>query len=837
MNPHAFGKNHIAGITLCLLLSLTGLLSGGEHLAQPSTKAVIAGNGQSAMPIVVAESAEATTRAAARDAAQILSLMTGGEFKVVTGDGASGIAIGTAKDFPALTPNPGFDSDLPDERQGYEIIPHGKGIAIVGATAQGAEYGVWDFLYRLGYRRFFPSAKWEIIPKTDTLVYETKVREIPDYFTRRIRQGYGLWSEQHRDQIQWEKANREGGYVLRTGHAYGDIVKMNQRAFREHPEYFALVNGQRTSDKFCVSNPALRRLVAKTALRYFEKSPVADSFSVEPSDGGGWCECAECRKLGPPSTQIAVLANETAIAVRERFAGKRIGIYAYNHHSPPPLTDVDRDVVVSVATAFLSGGLTLDEILGGWKVRKAVGGIREYYSVFMWAFDLPGRSRASNFDYLSMTIPKFHRQGARYMIAETSDDWGASGLGYYLAARFLWNMGEIGQREALIRDFLEKSYGPAAPAMEDFHRLLNGAQPRPLSPDLIGRMYRALKQALDLAGSDEAAAGRIADSVLYTRYCELYLAFDRAEVQAKEEAFRQLADFVLSIRDNRVMHSYGFYRERKRIYSNPGTLADENHSTRYTAEQIAGILENGIKNNPLFKFEPVSFSDELLPAPSINRNPPKAKYKIMPRRNITVYYTWVAAPAPLELEVTGGLIPHYRDRGNVRCELWNLGGASEEGERESLIQTDNSVPPDGIMRKVKLSPRQPGLHKIVIRDGGDKTLVNWQAETPMTIHTNSVDRRGIEGMFFFYVPKGTRTLGFFASMRRGDIRLPDGKTAYRFVNAPNYYSLEVPQGMDGKVWTLANVAGQIDLLTVPPYIAISPAGLLLPKEVVARDRL
>ena len=63
---------------------------------------------------------------------------------------------------------------------------------------------------------------------------------------------------------------------------------------------------------------------------------------------------------------------------------------SYNYHSPPPSIKVHPNVVVSVATAFIKGGLTVDEITDGWAKQGATLGVREYYSVNTWDRDQPG---------------------------------------------------------------------------------------------------------------------------------------------------------------------------------------------------------------------------------------------------------------------------------------------------------------------------------------------------------------------------------------------------------------------------------------------------------------
>ncbi len=466
----------------------------GEHLNNKSASCIIAAKGRALQDVVVAPQADPEVKKAAKYLSFYLAKISSGQFPVKVGDGKKGIAVGTVNDFPLIKFKPCFKLDDPGERQGYEIKSHKGGIYIIGATPQAVNYAVFDLLQRLGYRRYFPMKKWEIIPKEKTLSFATHIRETPDYYSRRIWPHYGMWKEYKDSFTEWDKVNRNGGYALNTGHAYRHIIRLNKKIFDEHPEYFGLLNGKRTSTKFCISNPGLRKLVADFAIKSFEKKPSLDSFSVDPSDGGGWCECAACKKIGSPSTRAVLLANTTAKAVRQKFKGKRIGMYAYNHHSTPPAIDVDKDVVISAATAFIKGGLTINQIMAGWKQKHAVMGIREYYEVYCWSLDAPGAALGGNLNYLKSSIPEFYKQGARYMSSEASDGWGPNGLGYYLAEKMLWSVKESSNVEMLQQDFLQKCFGPAAATMKKFYKLLDGSKRQPLSSDLLGRMYRLLKK-------------------------------------------------------------------------------------------------------------------------------------------------------------------------------------------------------------------------------------------------------------------------------------------------------------------------------------------------------
>ena len=102
------------------------------------------------------------------------------------------------------------------------------------------------------------------MPERPTLRVALDTMERPDYITRRAPRGTP-WSNRKLWQ-RWHKRNRTIGFFsLSTGHAYGGIVRANRNAFDTHPEYFALVSGERRSGgnaKFCIGNPGLRKLVS-----------------------------------------------------------------------------------------------------------------------------------------------------------------------------------------------------------------------------------------------------------------------------------------------------------------------------------------------------------------------------------------------------------------------------------------------------------------------------------------------------------------------------------------------------------------------------------------------
>lgn len=837
-----------------LCIALLAFVSPKLLAAEP-VQVTLAEQGQAKFPIVISATASARTTSNAEQLASYLSKITGAKFLVQPGNGKSGIVLGTAADFPDIKLDVKFQPQETTRREEYLVRTHAQGIWLIGATDLAVQHALWDFLHRIGYRQFFPGETWEVIPSHPRLVAAWDILEKPSYHSRRIWYGFGAWDYAKEPYRDWCEKNRcVSGVELNTGHAYDGLVSSLKKEFEEHPDWWPLLNGERKpvrNPKPCLGNPAVREAIIRQALKRFDANPQLDSISIDPSDGGGWCECPQCAKIGSVSDQAITLANELAVAVQQKAPGRLVGIYAYNYHSPPPSIKVHPQVVVSVATAFIKGGQTLEEIMAGWSAKQATLGLREYYSVNTWDRDLPGHARGGNLDYLQRTIPEFHAQGARYMSAESSDNWGPNGLGYYFASRMLWDVREAGRKEAIVADFLEQAFGPAKEPAAEFYRQIDGSHPHLVTDDQLGRMFRALDQARKLTDRPEILR-RLDHLTLYTRYASLFQKYTTSQPNQRQESYETLIRFAYRMRTTMLIHTLALYRDlagrdksvtlpAEAKFNVPEGKNPWKTSSPFTTTEIETYLQEGITQHKLVElgFKTVKYSTDLVPAAEKLKfptdNPPG---ELGPARGVQTFHTWVQQPTILELTITGGLIAHYRDRGNVKVEVWQLGGASQTGEKETLIATDKSTPSDGNPHVVKLNLKHAGIYKITVSDGNDRTLVAWPEAVPQLILSDQdhpINKNYGQWMAYFYVPKGTKVIGFFGG-EHGEIRDSEDRPQF-WLNgrANNFYSCQVPEGQDGKVWKVRYVRGQLHMLTVPPYFARTPQELALPREVVEKD--
>ncbi len=808
----------------------------------------LAADGQARLDVVVCPEASERVRHAATELASYLERITGAEFAVTEGDGHVGITVGLGTEFPALAPDVRFEPEKMLRRDDYLLRSHEKGVYLLGATELAVEHAVWDFLYRLGHRQFFPGEAWEVVPHDPSPSIMLDTLEQPDFYQRNQGVGHGLLAENKARHRQWLARNRWLSSVeLRTSHVYQSIIRRNRAAFEEHPEYLALVDGERKGNKFCIANPGLRALVVEDAVRQIRENPEQESISMEPSDGGGWCECEACAKMGSTSDRVVILANAVAEAINALGLGEKyVGLLAYHVHSPPPSVKVHPRIIVRAATNGVRFGYKHQEIIDGWSKMGATMGVFDLYSVHMWDQSQPARQKGSDIPYITESLTRFHRTGARYMSLAHSDNFGPSGLGMVLAGRILWDVGEAERVQELIDDFMDKSFGRAAPAMRAWFEQaynLRETDRRPLiREDMFGRMYRALQQARPLADND-AIRTRIDHLVLYTRYGDCFARMAAEDGEERQKMFDELLRLAWRIRDTHMVHTRPIMAMARSVRGGvtnpPPKIVRDDYV--YTDEDIEGFIRDGVERHKIvdLDFEPAHYSRDLVPSAPLN--PPQVEpgnFGGVPRGRLH-FYTWLDEPGEIAFEVTGGYsisYPHLVS--NIRVDLFADGNPTGEA-----VDTTDHIEPNQKPHDVRLRSTYPGLHRIRIEPTANRAVARPPEGRIWTMEVSQDEHNTLTGDWdlYFYVPKRTRVVGGFTTSRRGVMLDGDGQTVFSFrsLAPPAYFSVPVPEEQSGRFWKLSGGAGHHSrriLLTVPPFLARTPAELLLPREVVEADR-
>ncbi len=793
----------------------------------------------------------------ATELGQWLQQVTGAEFQVVKCPPLAdrpAIVLGTAADFPDQAKRLGLRGTSPEE---IAVLSGQRRLWVLAAQDVGVGPAVYILLHELGCRWYFPHTAWHVIPRQRALRCRVNVHSQPAFRQREIWYEWGgsvpkVSREQFR---KWARYNLQGGHFqFRCSHAYARLVPP-RKYFKEHPEYFALVKGKRQRSQLCVSNPDVIRIAAQTVIEEFRRNPKLNMVSVEPNDGGGYCECPNCRKLGNVSDMTFWFANQIARRVRKVFPDKWVGLYAYAYHADPPKYRIEPGVYVQVTTGFRWTKLSFDEQVSAFRTLGATLGVYDYFSVYPWDFDIPGKAKASRLFELARAIRHYRDLGLSTYSAESSCNWGPCGPGYWIAARLMWDPDE--SAEALFEDFVRRAFeGAAKPVRRIYLRWARGERFTP----------RNLKLALtDLQEAyrredNPAVQARLDQLAMYLHYLKLWrdyevaamrtqfgkLTVPEAEVLRRAEAWtrwcRRLTNTGL-IAVYPTLFTSWYDRRMSSLMKIQGAKEKaaewkKHEPVEPTGEEVRRLVREdlaALEGLDVVELQGRQFSQELVPvAPQALVGLAAGKvqtYPLFVERGSHYFLAKAGEKFALELKPLGG----HSVQGKWRVIQVAAGQEVAAGEvkaaKSETASIEFTVPRAGVYR---LDPPTGYWHVAQVGFGPRPMVVEASAKRPLQLWTPS-ERQWL----WFYVPRRTRS--FVVGILGGgwpDVKLRLRDATGKVVFASDHLrrgddvSVRVPGGQDGKVWSLAINGLRVSfcLYDVPPYLARRPAELMVPHE-------
>ncbi|MGC9320375.1 MAG: DUF4838 domain-containing protein, partial [Armatimonadota bacterium] len=713
-------------------------------------------------------------------------------------------------------------------------------------------------LHLLGVRWFMPGEAGEHVPRAATVT----VPEIDEAFqpTMAYRR---IWSAAHRLHEQqtaeyqaWQRRSHMPGHFSGSmGHAYHNVCDPRDQAlFEEHPEYFSLIDGRRVQQsQICTTNPEVRARAVQYALDYFAANPDAAMVSLSPNDGYNWCECARCRAEGSMSDNALMLANHVADALAERIPGKYVAMYAYAPTSPPPSVEARENVVIWIATAFIRGGMTLPELIQGWSAKCHHIGIRTYYSVTPWSWEMPQYDPHGLADDLRF----YHMNKAIGVSAESEDNFGSRGPRYWLASRLMYDLDQ--PLEELLADYYDGCWGAAAPAMQQYWERWEGGQP--VTGERLALALRDLQRADELAQTDEVRR-RVMMMKAYLHYLRLFREYGTASGEEKTEALGRCMSYGYAIMPFHMVHIPNvFYR----IVGKPGgrkldipeeTLVEWTSSEPMdpfdprTAARVEADFQQDLQDYRPLGVERVEYSEELVPVVADAEGDEGAAGSPAWRGANRAY---VVAPDDgiVRLGAVTGLIREgpcvlaleELDGGDItQVEL--PPGLTREIAVDTGRQAADELRMEGEERGITLDAGRPGLVRLRVEpQQGSAVRLDFGPQPHAFVASEETPASfisGTRGPLYFCVPAGTER--FAVSVRtpdhHGRLRVfgPDGEMVLE--EAGDYtlgeaFAVDVPGGQDGAAWSLTVDKCEdcdLALIGVPPLLSQSSSGLLAPAE-------
>lgn len=404
-------------------------------------------------------------------------------------------------------------------------VTNSKGV--VSVRDRGVMYGVYELLDRLGVRWFRPDPWGEHVPQQSTVTLPLgKDTFKPAY---KYRGGFNIYGykatkEQTAMAQRWSIRNRHaaggqpgGGYGIYVGHNLNNLMPQ-WKYFKEHPEYFALVNGVRKGPQLCMGNPAVQEEIAKTLIQFAKDNPTQTVRSIEPYDSlDGYCECDLCRAMDDPnlttpagekrlgkasmSNRLVILGNYVARRLREEGQNLSISWYAYATHfeAPTKVDAMEPNILVgptTIGAAYgdyskllndpkATGNANFLHILNGWSKYVSQTFVRDYWSGGCWYGPLPYLT------FLTDRTRNYRNYKVQGVINEVHPSWGAQTMAHYFAVRLQVNPDIDVEKE--LEYFCNSYYGPAGKPMLEYYRTMEKASlegpPYYFSARFIDRLF------------------------------------------------------------------------------------------------------------------------------------------------------------------------------------------------------------------------------------------------------------------------------------------------------------------------------------------------------------
>ena len=311
---------------------LTVLLLAGTVFSLQAKEYALVENGKVKTSIVLTDKDCPVQNHAANELALYLSKISGSKEKA---------AIGTS---PVPGTYPIILKQNPEDKakaDGYTLSATDKGIIVSARNGFGLLSGAYAILKdNTTIAWVFPGADGEYFKLQPTITVKSGTKTFDPSFDYRDLSFHAMavtsmivdtWDWMARNNIHYvgfpfhfkekyaklKKEMLKRGFSVSTnpcfscllaGHTWGDREKgpAIDRLFKEHPEYFPVINGKRTKlegQKYqpCTTNPDVIRISAKNIVKFmnsiYDLGEKRGTVIVFNDDGTGWCQCENCRKV------------------------------------------------------------------------------------------------------------------------------------------------------------------------------------------------------------------------------------------------------------------------------------------------------------------------------------------------------------------------------------------------------------------------------------------------------------------------------------------------------------------------------------------------------------
>ncbi len=385
----------------------------------------------------------------------------------------------------------------PNNSDKISIVTKNGNLYLTGNSPSAALYAVYVFLQReLDVRWLWPGKSGEFIPEktcwtlpklnycfTPSIRYRgfhlcCNWRDIDNFRVWMARNFINIWRHGNNKKIK-----HLGMHNMYSSHN----ARLPRSLFKEHPKYFALINGKRFVSQMCLNNPKVDKIISDNFEHFVKSRPGLEILSIFPPDNQDYCQCEKCAAKGV-STSWFDFYNRLTDKLKVRFPKLKFSTIAYQGYITVPKNPVRNSVFVEYATYARCNIHSFDSKCEHNK--KLLVEIKKWQKTglkivnYAYEFDTFGFKYCRFLPFFSMiddTIKSSVKNKLTGIITEVAlapkggsdinSFAGKNRLPLYLYAQLLWN--PQAKMEELLRDWCNTIYGKAADPMFRYFMLLD----------------------------------------------------------------------------------------------------------------------------------------------------------------------------------------------------------------------------------------------------------------------------------------------------------------------------------------------------------------------------
>ena len=502
-------------ISACLAAAILWTLA----IALPAAaQTVIVKNGAPQASIVLPAEPTTAEKTAADELQMHIRRMSGAELPIVTAAGeAKGIPILVGTAVPQVERDKLMSHSADPGALRIHVTP--EAVHLAGNGDDGTFYAVYTLLGQLGVRWLIPQEIGLDVPQMDTIVLEHQDTMDAPAYRGRILQAIG--------DAEWARRNRLGGFGA-GGHGLGP--KFDRET---EPELFYIENG-RTTHQERVSHPEVQRRVIEYWREKLKQNPAIQNVNAGPHDGQGfgtdpWDADDFDPIFGKPATtdRYVKFFNLVLDDLQKDYPDVGLAFYAYTLEMRPPVREKPNPKLLPMLAAigldrFHSIGNPLSwekkylrTVIEGWQA----AGVNMMFRGYLFNLADPGLPFAM-IDIVRDEWPYYHKKGFIAMRVECIVNWAYHAPALYLATQLYWDPYQ--DSDAILDDWFDRMYGPAAGAMKEHFRIIEDAYvngdfytgnvydvPKIVTPAVRKQLGKTLARAEKAARSDKEYADRV----------------------------------------------------------------------------------------------------------------------------------------------------------------------------------------------------------------------------------------------------------------------------------------------------------------------------------------